>query len=212
MRSRTWLALPLYFFGSWAFAQQASRPDLSLIDLDSLLKAHAHQLRSAESRFNENGFAFLLHEIGDAQVVAIAEEHNTAEIPQFAAMLFERLHRSLGFDYLPTSRTLTLCSSFLLQQDARVQTRLLHSREGGQRRMRAVNPTVECIPSTSNWRLANTVAACACAKPGIASSAAAGKNAWHVLICGTITVDPARPTRIVAKRRYFVASGQAREA
>jgi len=99
MRSRTWLALPLYFFGSWAFAQQASRPDLSLIDLDSLLKAHAHQLRSAESRFNENGFAFLLHEIGDAQVVAIAEEHNTAEIPQFAAMLFERLHRSLGFDY-----------------------------------------------------------------------------------------------------------------
>jgi hypothetical protein len=26
-----------------------------------------------------------------------------------------------------------------------------------------------------------------------------------------ITVDPARPTRIVAKRRYFVASGDARE-
>ncbi len=42
----------------------------------------------------------MLREIGDAQVVAIAEEHNVAEIPHFVTMLFARLHGDLGFNYL----------------------------------------------------------------------------------------------------------------
>ncbi len=41
-----------------------------------------------------------MHEIGDAQIVAVAEEHNVQEIPHFLTTLFARLHNGLGFNYV----------------------------------------------------------------------------------------------------------------
>jgi hypothetical protein len=97
--SYTCIISSLFFLGSSAFAQQAPTPNPSLLDLDSLLKAHSHQLRNPDGGISDAGFAFLLREIGDAQIVAIAEEHNVEEIPDFATRLFTKLHDSLGFDY-----------------------------------------------------------------------------------------------------------------
>jgi len=77
----------------------AQAPPRLPMNLDSLLKAHAHPLRNPDGSRNDTGWSFLLREIGDAQVVAVAEEHNVAEIPQFTTTLFERLHATLGFDY-----------------------------------------------------------------------------------------------------------------
>jgi hypothetical protein len=101
VRSYTRIISSLFFLGSSVIAQQAPTPTPtpSLLDLDSLLKAHSHQLRNADGGINDAGFAFLLREIGDAQIVAIAEEHNVEEIPDFATRLFTKLHDSLGFDY-----------------------------------------------------------------------------------------------------------------
>lgn len=104
----------LFFLGSSVFAQQAPTLTPSLLDLDSLLKAHSHQLRNADGGINDAGFAFLLREIGDAQIVAIAEEHNVEEIPGFATRLFTKLHDNLGFDYFADEQdayTLRLLSS-----------------------------------------------------------------------------------------------------
>jgi len=81
-----------------AVAQQPTAPPQ--LDIDSIVKANSHQLRTAAGEINDEGWAFMLGEIGDAQIVAIAEEHNVQEIPHFVTMLFARLHNSLGFNYV----------------------------------------------------------------------------------------------------------------
>src|ERR1051325_8756527 len=57
-----------------AVAQQPTAPPQ--LDIDSIVKANSHQLRTAAGEINDEGWAFMLGEIGDAQIVAIAEEHN----------------------------------------------------------------------------------------------------------------------------------------
>ena len=114
VRSPIRVVLLLFFCGSSTLAQQVPAPTPPLLDLDSLVKAHSHQLRNADGNINDEGLSFLLGQIGDAQIVAIAEEHNTAEIPHFASMLFAQLHNNLGFNYFADEQdpyTLRLLSS-----------------------------------------------------------------------------------------------------
>ena len=97
---RTRLALLLIFSGRLAAAQQTTPVSPPQLDLDSIVRANSHQLRDASGKINDEGWAFMMREIGDAQIVAIAEEHNVQEIPQFLRMLFVRLHNALGFNYV----------------------------------------------------------------------------------------------------------------
>src|SRR5690349_2534062 len=89
------LLLPARHF---AAAQQPTSPPQ--LDLDSIVRANSHQLRAASGDNNDQGWSFLMHEIGDAQIVAVAEEHNVQEIPHFLTTLFARLHNGLGFNYV----------------------------------------------------------------------------------------------------------------
>ncbi len=96
MGTRLTFLLPI-LVTQFAAAQQPTPP--APLDLDSIVKASSHQLRNAAGETNDDGWTFLLREIGDAQVVAVAEEHNVQEIPHFVAMLFGRLHNTLGINY-----------------------------------------------------------------------------------------------------------------
>ncbi|HJP86343.1 MAG TPA: hypothetical protein VJ852_10160 [Gemmatimonadaceae bacterium] len=99
MRTRLAFLLPI-LAGQFAAAQQPPPTPPPQLDLDSIVKAHSYQLRNSSGKINDEGWAFMMHEIGDAQIVAIAEEHNVQEIPHFLTMLFARLHNELGFNYL----------------------------------------------------------------------------------------------------------------
>lgn len=98
---RTRLAILLSILAAQvATAQQTTASPPPQLDLDSIVKANSHQLRNASGEINDEGWTFMMREIGDAQIVAIAEEHNVQEIPHFVTMLFARLHNGLGFNYL----------------------------------------------------------------------------------------------------------------
>jgi len=68
--------------------------------LDSLLTKHSRFLQFQDGALRGPGLGFLLAEAASAQFVALGEEHNTLEIPQFTTALFRILQSKYGFQYL----------------------------------------------------------------------------------------------------------------
>ena len=68
---------------------------------DSLLRANSYAiLYDSTGNMSGTGVEFLLKNTADAQFVLIGENHNTKEIPQFTASLFDMLHDHYGFAHL----------------------------------------------------------------------------------------------------------------
>ena len=68
---------------------------------DSLLRANSYQVTIDKNGVIEGpGADFILGMSKNVQFVAIGENHNTREIPQFTTALFKMLHQKYGFNHL----------------------------------------------------------------------------------------------------------------
>ncbi len=74
-----------------------------------LLKANLYAIELKDGKLSGKGFDFLMREASDAQFIAMGEQHNNREIPEFTTALFSSLHQKLGFNYLALEQdTVTL--------------------------------------------------------------------------------------------------------
>lgn len=85
---------------SWmaARAQQQSSP--AKIPFADLLAANAYPITLVGGKLGGPGRDFLLREARDAQFVAIGEQHNSTQIPEFTTALLKELHQAYRFDHL----------------------------------------------------------------------------------------------------------------
>ena len=67
--------------------------------LDSVLHAHSYPIALERGTLTGPGARYLDDAARHAQFFVLAESHYVAETPQFAAALFEVLHRTAGYDY-----------------------------------------------------------------------------------------------------------------
>jgi len=88
-----------FFLGALILVHAAGARGQDLT-LESLLRANSHPLEIASGSLSGDGFKLIMDAAADAQFVAIAEEHNVAELNEFATVLFTGLSRSFGFRYL----------------------------------------------------------------------------------------------------------------
>ncbi|MES2522574.1 MAG: hypothetical protein V4617_07760 [Gemmatimonadota bacterium] len=70
--------------------------------LDSLLRAHRYPIRLERGGLAGPGATLLLAAAQSSQFFMLGESHNVAEIPRFAAALFDTLHSLRGFTYYAT--------------------------------------------------------------------------------------------------------------
>ncbi|HVT38699.1 MAG TPA: hypothetical protein VHE78_06635 [Gemmatimonadaceae bacterium] len=68
--------------------------------LDSILIANSRVLRLDHGALTGDGAIFLLNEASRSQFVALGEQHNATEIPEFTTALFRALQQSAGYQYL----------------------------------------------------------------------------------------------------------------
>lgn len=78
--------------GGSAHAQSAA--------LDSLVRNNLYTFEMSDGRLSGAGANWLHHAGHGAHFVALAENHNTRAIPEFAVGLFRLLHEAYGFNYL----------------------------------------------------------------------------------------------------------------
>jgi hypothetical protein len=81
-----------------ALAQQQSAP--APVQLADLLAANSYPISVTAGKLSGPGRDFLLRATRDAQFVAIGEQHNSAQIPEFTTALLNELHRAYRFDHL----------------------------------------------------------------------------------------------------------------
>jgi hypothetical protein len=67
--------------------------------LDSILIANSRVLRLDHGALAGDGATFLLNEASRSQFVALGEQHNATEIPEFTTALFRALQQSAGYQY-----------------------------------------------------------------------------------------------------------------
>jgi hypothetical protein len=97
-RVRVWCGMGAIAVGAVsarASGQEASRSPL----LDSLLDAHSLTLELRDGALSGPGADFILSTAGNAQFVALGEDHNNMEIPELTAALFRVLQTRFGYHY-----------------------------------------------------------------------------------------------------------------
>jgi hypothetical protein len=77
--------------------------------LTSLSEANRYALTLDRNSISGPGVDFLLRSAAAAQFVAIAEEHNVAELAQFTSALFRLLHEREGFNYFADEQDPWMC-------------------------------------------------------------------------------------------------------
>ena len=68
--------------------------------IEDLLKANSYEITLANGSLSGPGFDFLMKATGRTQFFAIAEPHNSKEVPEVTSLLFKSLQRQHGFSYL----------------------------------------------------------------------------------------------------------------
>src|SRR5687767_4988056 len=68
--------------------------------LDDLVAANSRSLRLKNGAMQGSGADFIVGEAARAQFIALGEEHNTTEIPEFTSALFGTLQERYGFRFL----------------------------------------------------------------------------------------------------------------
>lgn len=85
--------------GLAALAQRPASPSKS-VELTDLLRGNCYPIVLKDGVLSGPGNDFLLRETKDVQFVAIGEQHNSAQIPEFTTALLRELHASSGFNHL----------------------------------------------------------------------------------------------------------------
>lgn len=99
--SRTWtLVLALLLVGLPTTLPAQEAPDE--LPVDSLLRAHSHELSERDGRLAGPGRDFLLGAARGTRFFVIGENHCWMEIPRITSMLFADLHDRRGYEYLAT--------------------------------------------------------------------------------------------------------------
>ena len=104
---KTWIprviiALTFSFFLVFASVPLRSQtgPASPAAKIEDLLKANSYEVTLSNGSLSGPGFDFLMKATGRTQFFAIAEPHNSKEVPEITSLLFKSLHRQHGFNYL----------------------------------------------------------------------------------------------------------------
>jgi hypothetical protein len=97
-RIRYVLCCLLFGFGALQGYSPQAQAQSSL--LDSLIAANSMMLRFEDGTLQGPGAEFILARAAESQFVALGEEHNTRDIPEFTTALFRVLQKRHGFRFL----------------------------------------------------------------------------------------------------------------
>jgi hypothetical protein len=68
--------------------------------IEDLLKTNSYEVSVSNGSLSGPGLDFLMKATGRTQFFAIAEPHNSKEVPEITSLLFKSLHGQHGFNYL----------------------------------------------------------------------------------------------------------------
>src|SRR5215471_10848739 len=90
----------LAFSGTLVSGQKQTPTVPEAVKLEDLFKANSYDLRLSDGRLAGSGYEFLIKATARAQFFAIAEPHNSMQLPKITSLLFNSLRRERGFEYL----------------------------------------------------------------------------------------------------------------
>ena len=97
----------------WLPGRLRHRRFYSLAELNAaiseLLRANTQAVAHVGSEFSGPGFDVLVRGAADAQFVCLGEQHNSRQIPAFAAALFKQLRAKAGFKHVALEQDPFIC-------------------------------------------------------------------------------------------------------
>ena len=100
------VALVFGFSSAFSFLVTAGRAPSDVnagsqdVKLEDILRTNSYALALSNGNLSGNGLDFLLRATAHTQFFAIAEPHNSKEVPQITSLLFGLLRKQHGFKYL----------------------------------------------------------------------------------------------------------------